>query len=140
MPFADWRKWRNCFTAMKHLLNSPLPYLLGFLIVCGIIEACKDSDFEPTLQDEIQGEWVRTDNPTRHYIFADDYATTWDYNFSTVINPKWYAVQEVGDRTLMLIEANSQDTLHWVFSEIDTVMTVKEVAANSVFYFNLKRE
>lgn len=130
---------------MKHLLNSPLPYLLGFLIGCGIIEACKDSDFEPTLQDEIQGEWVRTDDPTRHYIFGDGYATTWVYNFSTVIAPKWYSTESADEwRALKLREINKPDSLVWTFAPIadDGVLTVIETKYDGVLSvcFSLKRE
>lgn len=101
---------------------------------------CKDQDFEPQLLDELQGKWVRTDDDTRKFIFGPDYATTWIYNFSTVIAPKWYRIEQTGERDLMLIEVNKNDTLRWRFSDIDGTVTVADATHYPTFYFNLKRE
>ena len=125
---------------MKHLK----PFLLA-LISALLLLSCKDSDFEPTLQDEIQGEWVRTDDPTRHYIFGEGYVTTWIYNFSTVIAPKWYSTESAGEwRALKLREINKPDSLIWTFAPLsdDGILTVKETQYSNAtaVYFSLERQ
>ncbi len=106
------------------------------------LASCADSRYEPILWQELKGEWVRAENPNRHYIFAQDYVTTWDYNFSTVVAPKWYAAEWSGERGVNLKEINTDIEKFWQFSEItgDTLVTVAENSEGvPVFYFNLKR-
>ena len=102
--------------------------------------SCSDYDGgDLSLLQEMQGEWQNTQNQ-RHYLFADDYATTWDYNFSTVINAKWYKVRQVGERDLSLVEVNTKDTLLWRFSQVDSIVTVADVTNAATVYFDLKRK
>lgn len=115
---------------MKHLL---------FIFVI-LTASCADSRFQPELSDEIAGEWVRTDDTTRHYIFSDNYATTWIYNFSTVVAPHWYATEQTGDRELTLSEINKGTVLVWRFSEAGQTVTVADHTTQPTFYFNLKRQ
>ena len=87
----------------------PLKYLIPAVVLC--LASCADSRFTPSLSDEIRGEWMqaddtfcffairfnlldeirgewmRADDENRRYIFEGDFATTWNYNFGTVIAP-----------------------------------------------------
>ena len=122
---------QNDFLKMKNAI-------LFFLLFAA---SCADSRFDPTLQDELQGEWVRTDDHTRHYIFGPDYATTWVFNFGSILAPKWYSVEPYEDSALLLTEINTGNTAVWGFGEVrgDSV-TVVEQANGGKFYFNLKRQ
>lgn len=111
----------------------------ALIVLMAFAMQCKDSDYNPNLSQEIAGEWTRAENPNRHYIFGDDFCTTWEYNFSTIVAPKWYSVEQVGDRDLMLVEINKADTLYWRFSEIGETATVADFTTHPSFYFNLKR-
>lgn len=115
-------------------------HLIVLLALCFL--SCKDADYAPTLQHEIAGQWVRTDNPRRHYIFGDGFATTWEYNFSTVVNAQWFEAVEVGDRALQLTEINKPHLVFvWRFSDVtgDTV-TVTDLSGALDFNFKLRRE
>ena len=112
----------------------------NLIFVFVFFASCADSRFEPTIADDMNGEWTRKGDPNRHYLFGEGYVTTWIYNFSTVIAPKWYSIEEVGDRTLMLVEKNSQDTAFWRFGETDgQAVTVTDTGGEIDFSFNLKR-
>jgi hypothetical protein len=116
---------------LKHLLFAAL---LSFF-------SCADQRPEPLFPDDIRGEWVRVDDETRHYIFEEDFATTWNYNFGSVLAPHWYAAEQTGDRVLTLKEINKGNTYLWKFSETDGQMvTVVDVTTYPHFYFNLKRK
>ena len=115
---------------MKHLI-----FILAILAT-----SCADSRFTPSLSDEIAGEWVRTDDTTRHLIFWDGYATTWIYNFSTIIAPHWYTTEETGDREITISEINKGTVLVWRFSDVGDTVTVVDITHTPVFYFNLKRK
>lgn len=118
---------------MKNLFN--IIFLLS-LASCG-----KYDGGEPTLAQEIAGEWVNAEHPTRHYIFGGGYATTWDYNFSTVINAKWYKTEQTGERDLMLVEINKNDTLYWRFSELNgDAVTIADATNYPAVFFNIERE
>jgi len=112
----------------------------AILLLLIFATSCADSRFTPSLQEELRGEWVRTDDETRHYIFEDDYATTWIYNFSTVVAPKWYGTEETGDRVLTLTEINTGNVQRWKFSETDgETVTFADVTMQPAKYYNLKR-
>ncbi len=118
---------------------------MKIIISLFLIALCACSKYdggEPSLSQEIEGQWLNADNLTRHYIFGDGFATLWDYNFSTVINAKWYKTEQAGERHLMLVEINKQDTLYWRFSELsgDTIVTVADATNQPAVFFNLKRE
>jgi hypothetical protein len=116
---------------LKHLL----------FVAAIFLASCADTRFEPSLSQEIEGEWANAEHPTRHYIFGEGYCTAWEYNFSTVINAHWYRTEQTGERDLMLIEINKKDTLYWKFSETDgQTVTVADGTNAPTFYFNLKSE
>lgn len=102
--------------------------------------ACADYQKEPLLLDEIKGEWVRVDNPNRHYIFADGYATTWIHQFGTNITAQWFEMS-IAERDASLKEINTGQIQVWRFSEMqgDTLCTVADASSTPTFYFNLKR-
>jgi hypothetical protein len=103
--------------------------------------SCADSRFTPSLQEELRGEWVRTDDETRHYIFEDGFCTTWIYNFSTIVAPKWYGVEETGDRIFTLTEINTGNIQRWKFSETDgQAVTFADFTTQPAKYYNLKRK
>lgn len=131
-PFLIKRLFRFASTNMKHIL--PVCLVLAFA-------SCADYDREPLLWQELQGRWTRADDPNRHYIFAQDYATTWDYNFSTVIAPKWYSMEQTGYRTLTLVNINTGDTSRWIVGQVfgDTAVGVNDVTHPTWFEFYLKR-
>ena len=111
-------------------------------IFCLFLASCADSRKDPLLSDAVRGEWVRLDDPTRHYVFDDDHVTTWGYNFSTVIAPKWYRAEYSEAADVTLSEINTDHVLRWKFSEVtqfDTVCTVADHTNTPTFYFNLKR-
>ncbi len=110
----------------------------AFLLLC--LSGCKDADYQPTLQQQIAGQWVRTDNPKRHYIFGDGYATTWIHDYGTTIAPHWYGVEQTGQRDLMLVEMNTCDTRHWSFGEVGDTMEVTDRTYTIGFNFKLRRE
>jgi len=117
----------------------PLKYLIPAVVLC--LASCADSRFTPSLSDEIRGEWMRADDENRRYIFEGDFATTWNYNFGTVIAPHWYAAEETGERVLTLKEINTGTVQRWKFSETDgQTVTVADVTTYPHFYFNLKRK
>ena len=128
---------------IRHLFNFAAINMKHLLPVCLIFAftSCADYDREPPLWQELQGEWTRADNPNRHYIFAQDYATTWDYNFSTVIAPKWYSMDETGYRTLTLVNINTGDTSRWIVGQVfgDSTVAVNDVTHPDWFEFYLKR-
>jgi len=117
-------------------------YVRAFPLLCIVFAtSCADSRFPPSLSDELRGEWVRTDDETRHYIFDDEYATTWIYNFSTVVAPKWYSTEETGDRVLTLTEINTGNVQRWKFSETDgETITLTDITTQPAKYYNLKRK
>lgn len=115
---------------------------LTYALLLTLAASCADYDREPLLWQELQGEWTRADNPNRHYIFAQDYATTWDYNFSTVIAPKWYSMDETGYRTLTLVNINTGDTSRWIVGQVfgDTAVSINDVTHPDWKEFYLKRK
>ena len=111
-------------------------------IFCLLFASCADSRKEPLLSDAVRGEWARIADPTRHYIFEDDHVTTWVYNFSTVIAPKWYRAEYVSISDLTLSEINTGNVVRWKFSDVnqfDTICTVADYTNHPTFYFDLKR-
>ena len=111
-------------------------------IFCLLFASCADSRKEPILSDAVCGEWVRLDDPNRHYIFEDDHVTTWVYNFSTVIAPKWYRAEYDGISNLTIYEINTGNVARWKFSDLnqfDTICTVADYTNAPTFYFDLKR-
>ena len=111
-------------------------------ILCLLCASCADSRKEPLLSDAVRGEWARIADPTRHYIFEDDYISTWVYNFSTIIAPKWYRADYSGAADLTLSEINTDQVLRWKFSDVtqfDTICTVADYTNHPTFYFDLKR-
>lgn len=116
---------------------------LLYIIPVLFLTACSKYDGgEPIFPQDIEGEWYNVEHPTRHYIFGDGYATSWDYNFSTVINAHWYEVKQTGERDLMLVEINKGDTLRWRFSPMsgDTSVTVADFTNIPTIYIDLKRD
>ncbi len=130
-PFLIKRLFNFASTNMKHILSVCL--VLAF--------ASCHNDYEPLLWQELQGKWTRTDNQNRHYIFAQDYATEWDYNFSTNIAPKWYSMEQTGYRTLTLVNINTGDTSHWIVGQVlgDTAVSINDVTHPDWKEFYLKR-
>ena len=131
-PFLIPHLFNFASTNMKHLL----PVFLIFAFA-----SCADYDREPLFWQELQGQWTRADDPNRHYIFGQDYATEWDYNFSTVIAPKWYSMDETGYRTLTLVNINTGDTSRWIVGQVfgDSTVAVNDVTHPDWFEFYLKR-
>jgi hypothetical protein len=113
--------------------------ILLLLALC--LASCADVRFPPSLASELHGEWVRADDETRQYIFEEGFCTTWIYNFSTVLTPRWYATEETGDRVITLTEINTGAVRRWKFSETDGKnITVADITTKPAFYFNLKRK
>lgn len=112
--------------------------VLFFLL---IFSSCADGRVRPSLQDELLGRWERTNDPTRRYLFGEDYATSWVYNFSTTIDGKWYKVEQINGRNMTLKEINTGKVFEWGFSEVigDSLVTMTDKTGNLHYSFDLKR-
>ena len=116
-----------------------MKYLI--LIFAIAFASCKDSRFDESTIDQIRGEWVRENNPNRHYIFAEDYATTWISDFGTILAPQWFRMRECEPGAVELSEINSDLVQVWAFTEIqgDSLATVEDQTGPLSFTFKIRR-
>lgn len=115
---------------------------LLFALFLFAFASCADSRKEPLLQDAIAGKWFNVEEPSRRYFFDDDFASSWNYNFSTTFSEKWYSVTYLGGNDLVLSEINTGTVYYWSFSDVapgDSVCTVVDCTGASNVYFDLKR-
>jgi len=115
--------------------------LLFFFTFALLLSACADGRWQPTLQEQLQGAWVRADNPKWHYQFDQGFCTSWIYDFGATIQPRWYDVTEYDGNKLELVNQNTGAKTMWAFSPVSGTVTVTDYTDGQPYiYFNLVRE
>lgn len=110
------------------------------LILTISLASCADVRYNPTLSQELEGHWTRTDNQNWHYVFGPDYISSWQHQFGTTLNHRYFTTVLVGERDLELTDFHTGGKKVWRFTEVDSIVTVADYSIVPTFYFNLKRE